>query len=203
MSGCWNSSPTLRQKSASWRILSDSRRYWSRSSFVYLPPSPSFSSSRSSASCRGGWSGSSTCSRLLERSWFCSSRVVSEPSSTSLSPMSVTKPATSTRRNEVTSILLCSGVSTGTSTKLEQPAERSGRRRALRIRLPRLAIAFVIGFTEQVVVLLDVHVAGLELERLLVGLAGLVEGALLLERHGEIVQGVGVFGFDRDGLLEA
>src|SRR5437867_4508515 len=174
MRGFWYSSPTFRQNSPSCSTRSASRRYCSRSCLVYFPPSPSFSSAFSSASLRGGRSGSRTCSLVLERSWFWSRRVVSGASSTSASPRSVTKPATSTRRKALTSILDWSGVSTGISTKVAQaarlpPASASRTRRAGLRLLLGLAVALVIGFPEQIVVLLDIQVARLQLEGLLVG----------------------------------
>ena len=88
----------------------------------------------------------------------------------------------------MTSILLCSGVSTGTSTTVAQAQAgdaraRPGARRGAKAFgvLGLLAIALVIGFPEQIVVLLDVEVARLELQGLLEGLARLGELALLLE----------------------
>src|SRR5207249_11251834 len=197
--GFWYSSPTLRQNSPSCRMRSASRRYCSRSCLVYLPPSPSFSSDFSSASLRGGRSGSSTCSLVLERSWFWSRRGVSGASSTSAWPRSVTNPATSTRRNALTSIFDCRGVSTGISTKLAQAARlapataRISGRRPLRLFLG-FSVSLVIGFPEEVVVLLDVDVARLQLERLLVRRPRVFERPLLLEGDGEVVQGLRVVG---------
>src|SRR5207245_3264716 len=131
--------------------------YCSRSCLLYLPPSPSFSSTCSSASWRGGRSGSRTCILVLARSWFCSRRTVSGDSSKSDSASSVAKPATSTRRKRLTSIFDCSGVSTGTSTKVAQPApSRAGSRRSLRL-LAVLAVALVIGLAEQLVDLQDLQ----------------------------------------------
>ena len=72
-----------------------------------------------------------------------------------------------------------------------------------RLLLLGLAISLVIGFSEQVEVLLDVDAAGLQLQSLLVGLAGLVEIALLLEGYGKIVERFRVVGIGGDGLLEA
>src|SRR6188474_1822317 len=124
-------------------------------------------------------------------------RVVSEPRSTSASSRSVTKPATSTRRKELTSILLCSGVSTGTSTTVAHPAPsrgssmsaaRDARLRGLLGVL--LAISLVIGFPEEVIVLEDVDAGGRDLQGLLEGLARLGELALLLEGDREVVQGL-------------
>src|SRR5687768_17981287 len=99
-------------------------------------------------------------------------RVVSEPSSTSASSRSVTNPATSTRRKRLTSILLWSGVSTGTSTTVAQPEARRAAARARLRGLLLLAVSLVIGFSEQVIVLLDVEAAGGDLQGLLEGLAG-------------------------------
>src|SRR6185295_7997820 len=211
MSGFWYSSPILRQKSASWRTRSVSSLYWSRSCLLRWPPCPLWervSRDFSRAICRGGRSGSSTCSFEFDRSWFCKSRAVSEATSTSVSRRSVANPAMSTRLNPETSSLLWSGVSTGTSTKEAQPgisrarasgsALRCGRRRLLL----GLAIAFVIGFPEQVVVLLDVDVGRLQLERLVVGGARTLEIALLLQGDGQVVLGLGAVGGQGRRALE-
>src|SRR5687768_12646645 len=133
------------------------------------------------------------------------SRVVSEPSSTSASSRSVAKPATSTRRKRLTSILLCSGVSTGTSTTVAHPVTRIAAAVAAgpRLRLLLLAISLVIGFPEQVVVLLDVEAAGRDLQGLLEGLLRAGELALLLEGHPEVVERLGVAGIEGDRALEA
>src|SRR5687768_4162751 len=130
-------------------------------------------------------------------------RVVSEPSSTSASSRSVTKPATSTRRKRLTSIFDWSGVSTGTSTTVAQP--EASRAAAARPRLRRLllAISLVIGFSEEIVVLLDVQAAGGELQGLLESLAGFGELPLLLERDAQVVQGLGTAGVEGDRALEA
>src|SRR5687768_101078 len=141
--------------------------------------------------------------RVPARSWFWRRRVVSEAMSMSVSPSSLTKPATSTRRNRVTSILLWSGVSTGTSTTVAQPVDRRPARSRLRVLRLVLAVSLVIGFPEQVVVLLDVEVPGLELQGLLEGLAGLRELSLLLERDSEIVEGLGVLRVEGHRTLEA
>src|SRR5687767_14364103 len=130
-------------------------------------------------------------------------RVVSEPSSTSASSRSVAKPATSTRRKRLTSILLWSGVSTGTSTIVAQPeASRAAPAARLR-RLLLLAISLVICFPEEVVVLLDVEAAGGDLQGLLEGLLGAGELPLLLEGDPEVVERLGVVGVEVDGSLEA
>src|SRR5688500_1518639 len=129
-------------------------------------------------------------------------RVVSEPSSTSASSRSVTKPATSTRRKRLTSILLCSGVSTGTSTTVAQAEASRAAAARPRLRLLLLAISLVIGFSEEVVVLLDVEAAGGDLQGLLEGLARARELALLLEGHAEVVQRLGAPGVELDRALE-
>src|SRR5262249_55033943 len=202
MSGCWYSSPTLRQNSGSWSRRSTSSLYWSRSALFSFPDSDSRPSILSIASCRGGRSGSITCSRAELRSWFCRRREVSEDRSTSASTRSVAKPAIRTRRKPETSSFDCSGVSTGTSTNEAQPAPRSPRRSAALRALLALAIALVIGFPEQVVVLLDVDVVGPELHRALVGRSRLVELTLLLVGDGEVVEGGNVVGVELDRLLE-
>src|SRR5687767_2534308 len=132
------------------------------------------------------------------------SRVVSEPSSTSASSRSVAKPATSTRRKRLTSILLCSGVSTGTSTTVAHPEARIAAAAAARprLRLLLLAVSLVIGFPEQVVVLLDVETGGRDLQGLLEGFPGARELALLLEGDAEVVQGLRVVGVEGDRALE-
>src|SRR5262245_48919167 len=150
------------------------------------------------ASCSGGRSGSITWRRAVLRSWFCSSRAVSDERSTSASTRSVAKPAMRTRRKDDTSSLLWSGVSTGTSTNEEQPPAASAARMPIEsafgptrtlLGLPALALAIslVIGFPEKIVVLLDIDVVRLELERAVVGGAGLVELSLLLEGDREVV----------------
>ena len=79
-------------------------------------------------------------------------------------------------------------------------ARTTAGRTALRLFLG-LAVALVIGLPEKVVVLLDVE-AVVELERALVGLAGLVELPFLLERDGQVVEGGRVVRVQQDGLLE-
>src|SRR5207245_5907665 len=130
----------------------------------------------------------------------CRGGVVPGASSTAAPPRAVTKPATSTRRKPLTSIFDWSGVSTGISTKLAQATRLVPARTSISGRPPlrlflRFSVALVIGFPEQVVVLLDVDVARLELEGLLVGRPRLCERPLLLEGDAEVVEGFGVVGF--------
>src|SRR5262249_48723555 len=133
-----------------------------------------------------------------------SSRAVSEERSTSESPRSVTKPATSTRRKLETSSFDWRGVSTGTSMKLAHaPAARAARPSSRRLGLLLgFAVSLVIGLAEQVVVLLDVQAARLDLQGLLVGLPGFGEIALLLEGDREVVQRLGGLGLQGHGFLE-
>src|ERR1700687_4680976 len=61
----------------------------------------------------------------------------------------------------------------------------------------------VIDFLEELKVLPNLHVVGVEVERFFVGLARLVELAFVLVRDGEVVMGGGVRRIDFDRLLPA
>src|SRR6185369_10199136 len=117
------------------------------------------------------------------RSWLRSSRTVSWlVSSSSLPP--ATKPATSTRWNADTSSLALIGVSMGTSNSSPpQATARTAHAAAIAPSARRLLVLLrraVIDFFEQLVVLTNLGVVRLDLERLLVRLARLVELALVL-----------------------
>src|SRR5437660_12774419 len=63
--------------------------------------------------------------------------------------------------------------------------------------------AAVVDFLEQVVVLVNLGIVRIQLERLLVGLARLLELALVFVGDGEVVVSCGVGRIQFDGLLPA
>src|SRR4051812_47636084 len=109
------------------------------------------------------------------------------------------KPATSTRRNAVTSIFGERGVSMGTSKKLVHALAN--------VSTTRLAIVAtlraVIDFFEQIVVLPNQHVLRIERDRLFVRLARIFESAFVLVPNPQVVPRGRVAGVCFDGLLPA
>src|SRR4249920_2411204 len=151
-------------------------------------------------------SASITRSDDLERSWLRSRRTVSWlVSSSSLPP--ATKPATSTRWNADTSSFALIGVSMGTSNNSPPQATASTAHAAATApRARRLLVLLrraVIDFFEELVVLTNLGVAWLDLDRLLVGLARLVELALVFVGDRQIIERRRVGRVDFDGLLPA
>src|SRR5437773_3906094 len=131
-------------------------------------------------------SASMTLSDDFVRSWLRSNRTVSRFVSTSSLPPA-TKPATRTRWNGETSIFGRIGVSMGIS-KYEGPqataaatsiAARPTNANLLAFRIGSRARA-VIDFLEKLEILTDLDVVGIEVERFLVRLAGLVQLAFVL-----------------------
>src|SRR5580765_6252776 len=145
----------------------------------------------------GMTSASMTLSDDFVRSWLRSSRTVSRFVSTSSLPPA-TKPATRTRWNGETSILGRIGVSMGIS-KYEGPHATAAAasmaatptNASLLLRVFSRARA-VIDFLEEIKVLTNLHVIGVEVERFLVGLARFIELALVLVGDGQVVVGGGV-----------
>src|SRR6185436_7702643 len=109
------------------------------------------------------------------------------------------KPATSTRRNAVTSILGERGVSIGTSKKLVHALVNVSRTRLAIVATLRA----VIDFFEQIVVLANQHIFRIERHGLLVRLACLLESPFMLVPNPEIVPGCRVGGIDLDGFFPA
>src|SRR3954465_12534930 len=109
------------------------------------------------------------------------------------------KPATSTRRNAVTSIFGDRGVSIGTSKKLVHAL--------VNVRRTRLAIVAalraVIDFFEQIVVLSNEDVLGIECDRFFVRLARVLESAFVLVPNPQVVPGGCVSGIRFGGLFPA
>src|SRR6266446_7010166 len=140
-------------------------------------------------------SASMTLSDDFVRSWLRSNRTVSRFVSTSSLPPA-TNPATRTRWNGETSILGRIGVSIGIS-KYEGPHATAAAASMAATLTNASLLAFgvfsraraVIDFLEQLKVLTNLHVIGLEVERFFVGLARLVELALVLVCDGEVVVG--------------
>src|SRR5262245_31041869 len=114
----------------------------------------------------------------------------------------------STRWNGVTSSLAWIGVSIGISkyaTPQATDAHAAARTNAsgkpvLRSFFLRAARS-IIDFLEQLVVLLDLRVVRFERQRLVVGLAGLIELSFVLVGDGQIVPRRSVSGVDFDRLL--
>ena len=127
-------------------------------------------------SISGRTSASMTRRSDLVRSWLRSSRVVSRLPSTSSVPPEM-KPATSTRWNAADIELRPDRRLDRDFVVARARRQRAGRRRDYR---PSLLSRAVIDFLEQLVVLLDVRVVRLELQRLLVGVPRFVEIALVL-----------------------
>ena len=150
-------------------------------------------------------SASITRSDDFERSWLRSSRTVSWfVSSSSLPP--ATKPATSTRWNADTSSLALIGVSIGTSYSslphaIASTAQPAARPPSTRLRLVFLLSRAVIDFFEELVVLTDLRIVRLERQRLLVGLARLVELPFVFVGNGQVVERRGVGRIELDGLF--
>src|SRR4051794_4297291 len=146
-----------------------------------------------SMSCRT--SASITFSDDFVRSWLRSRRTVSWFASTSSLPPA-TKPTTSTRWNGDTSIFGWIGVSIGISYVSGPQASAKAAQQAATnasARLLVLALAGpVIDFLEQLVVLTDLSVVGIQLNRLFVGLSRVVELTLVLVGDCEVVEGRGV-----------
>src|SRR5882757_2787394 len=156
----------------------------------------------------GMTSASMTLSDDLVRSWLRSNRTVSRLVSTSSLPPA-TNPATSTRWNGETSSFGRIGVSIGIS-KYEGPqATTAAASMAATLTNTRLLLRVfawaraVIDFLEELKVLPNLHVVGLEVERLFVSLARFIELALVLVGDGEVVVRGGVRGVDFDRLLPA
>src|SRR4029079_3304111 len=148
------------------------------------------------SSSSGSTSASMTFSCDFERSWLRSSRTVSRLASTSSEPPA-RNPAISTRWNGETSIFGWMGVSIGTSyTSLHALTVSASARLAT-----TAAVRAVIDFLEELVILANELVVGLELERALVRLARLLELALVLVRDRQVVERRGVVGVDLRGLL--
>src|SRR3954467_15216292 len=95
------------------------------------------------------------------------------------------KPATSTRRNAVTSIFGERGVSIGTSKKLVHALTAVSRTRLAIV----AALRAVIDFFEQIVVLANQDVLGVKRDGFLVRLARIIESPLVLVADTEIVPG--------------
>ena len=129
----------------------------------------------------------SPCSDDLVRSWLRSRRTVSWFASTSSVPPA-TKPATSTRWNADDIQLRLDRrldrdlVVVRRRTPARWPRRSDGDERRARAYCCLCRAVAVIDFLEQLVVLPDLRVVRLELERLLVRLARLVELALVLVR---------------------
>src|SRR4029450_1853543 len=98
-----------------------------------------------------------------------------------------------------TSIFGESGVSMGTSKKLVHPLTAVNRTRLAIV----AALRAVIDFFEEVVVLPNQRVLRIERDRLLVGLARIVETSLVFVANAEIVPGRGVARIDFHRLLPA
>src|SRR5512138_3419696 len=97
------------------------------------------------------------------------------------------------------------GVSTGTSYSSAPHDAVNAAHTTARPASASLASVFllshaVIDFLEQIVVLADLRVVRLELQRLVVRLARLVEQAFVFVRDREIVVGGGVLRIELDGL---
>src|SRR5712691_7014100 len=146
----------------------------------------------------GMTSASMTLSDDFVRSWLRSNRTVSRFVSTSSLPPA-TKPATRTRWNGETSIFGRIGVSMGIS-KYDGPqataaaasiAARPTKANLLALRIGARARA-VIDFLEELKILPDLNVVGVEFERFFVRLAGLVELPFVFVRDSEVVVGGGV-----------
>src|SRR5438477_2043112 len=155
----------------------------------------------------GMTSASMTLSDDFVLSWLRSNRTVSRFVSTSSLPPA-TKPATRTRWNGETSILGRIGVSMGIS-KYEGPhataaaasmAATLTNARLLALRVFSRARA-VIDFLEELEVLTNLRVIGLEVERFFVSLARFVELAFVLVGDREVVMGGGVRRIDLDRLF--
>src|SRR5579864_841609 len=144
----------------------------------------------------GSGSVSTTLRSDFVRSWLFSRRTVSVFASTAFDPP-VTNPTTSTRWKAVTSIFAWIGVSIWTSEMLRQAAADTARRPLA----TAAAILPVIDFTEGIVVLPDVFVGGFDLERGVVGLAGLGEQAHLFIADREVIPRFCVRLVELDGLL--
>src|SRR6185436_5748360 len=150
------------------------------------------------SSASGSTSASITRRPDFVRNWLRNRRTVSRFASTSSVPP-LMKPATSTRRNAETSIFGESGVSMGTSKKLVHPLTTASRARLAIV----AALRAVIDFFEEIVVLANQNVFGIEGERLLIRLARVVETPFVLVTDPEIVPGRGVARIDLGRLFEA
>src|SRR4051812_41611147 len=95
------------------------------------------------------------------------------------------KPATSTRRNAVTSIFGERGVSMGTSKKLVHALVNVSRTRLAIV----AALRAVIDFFEQIVVLSNQDVLRVERDSFFVGLARVLESAFVLVSNPQVVPG--------------
>src|SRR3982751_3076384 len=109
------------------------------------------------------------------------------------------KPATSTRRNAVTSIFGERGVSMGTSKKLVHALVNVSRTRLAIV----AALRAVIDFFEQIVVLSDKDVLRVECDGFFVRLARVFEAPFVLVSNPQVVPGSGVSGIRFRRLLPA
>src|SRR6185436_10908896 len=109
------------------------------------------------------------------------------------------KPATSTRRNAVTSIFGERGVSIGTSKKLVHALVNVSRTRLAIVATLRA----VIDFFEQIVVLPNQDVFRIERDGLLVCFPCLFESSFVLVSNPQIVPGCRVCGIGLDGFFPA
>src|SRR3954464_11190809 len=100
------------------------------------------------------------------------------------------KPATSTRRNAVTSIFGDRGVSMGTSKKLVHALVNVSRTRLAIV----AALRAVIDFFEQIAVLSDEAVVRVVWESFFVRLARVFEAPFVLVSNPQVVPGGGVSG---------
>src|SRR4026208_1424669 len=107
------------------------------------------------------------------------------------------KPAISTRRKAETSIFGARGVSRGTWKKLVHPPSAASTTRLAIV----AALRAVIDFFEEIVVLTNQDVLGIERNRLLVRLARVVEPSLVFVADAEIVPRRCVGGVDFRRLL--
>src|SRR3954468_15368113 len=109
------------------------------------------------------------------------------------------KPATSTRRNAVTSIFGDRGVSIGTSKKLVHALVNVSRTRLAIV----AALRAVIDFFEEIVVLTNQDVLRIERDRFLVCLARILESAFVLVANPEVVPRCSIRRIELDRLLPA
>src|SRR6476619_3071314 len=107
------------------------------------------------------------------------------------------KPATSTRRNAERSIFGERGVSMGTSKKLVHPLTVVNRTRLAIV----AALRAVIDFFEEIVVLTNQNVLGIEGDGFFVGLPRVVKTTFVLVTDAEIVPGRGIGRIDLDGFF--
>ena len=199
MSGFWYSSPTLRQYSASCRARSASSLYCSLLLLGVAAALPELLQDLLEGVVQRRTVGLQHLQRVLERSWFCSRRAVS--GGEVHAPL---RPVGHEARHQhpaegVTSILDCSGVSIGTSTKEAQQAESRRTGRSARATSSSwLAVAFVIGFPEKVVVLLDVDAAWLRASAPSRRTRGPWRTPLPAPAPGQVVEGRRVVGVQGD-----